>query len=56
MKKYRGQLDALLVIAYILVIGDMVYNFDKYAYRETWLHILNIILLCIGGYSIVKKY
>ena len=54
MKKIKDLLIAITDFAYIVVIGDMVVNNERYIFREQWLLLLVIILLSIGFYYFIK--
>lgn len=51
--KLKNILNAFIILAYILLIGAMIIDNESFVFKENWLMILNIVLLCIGFYYFV---
>lgn len=51
MKNY---VKPIITLGYIVLIGDMFINSDKYIFKEEWMLILNLILLCLGFYYFIQ--
>ena len=47
-------INGIIVLLYIILIGDMIINNDKYKFAEEYIFLVNIILLCIGLYYFVE--
>lgn len=47
-KKIKDIMIALITLFYILIIGDLIINYEKYTFTYDWIHLAIIILLCIG--------
>lgn len=54
MEKLKDILNGIIILAYIFLIGALIVNNDHFIFKENWLLILNIILLCIGFYYYIK--
>lgn len=54
MKKLKDAFNAIIILAYIFLIGALIVNNNHFVFKENWLLILNIILLCIGFYYYIK--
>ena len=52
--KFKNIIIALITLCYILVIGALILNYENYMFKEQWIYIATIVLLCIGFYSFVK--
>lgn len=46
---------SLIILLYILVIFDMIINSEKYFFKDNYLFIINIFLLCIGFYNLINN-
>ena len=53
-KKIKDIMIALITLFYILIIGDLIINYEKYTFTYDWIHLAIIILLCIGFYNFIK--
>lgn len=53
-KKIKNIMIALITLFYILIIGDLIINYENYIFKESWIHLSIIILLCIGFYNFIK--
>ncbi len=51
--KLKNILNAFIILAYILLIGAIIVDNESFVFKENWLMILNIVLLCIGFYYFV---
>ena len=47
-------INGVIVLLYIILIGDMILNNNKYKFAEEWMLLANIILLCVGLYYFVE--
>ncbi len=52
--KFKNIIIALITLFYILVIGALILNYENYMFKEQWVYVITIILLCIGFYNFVK--
>lgn len=52
--KFKNIITALITLCYILVIGTLILNYENYMFKEQWVYITTIILLCLGFYNFVK--
>lgn len=52
--KFKNIIAALITLCYILVIGALILNYENYMFKEQWVYIATIVLLCIGFYSFIK--
>lgn len=51
--KLRSIINGFIILSYIFLIGSLIVNNDNFIFKEDWLMILNIVLLCIGFYYFV---
>lgn len=51
----KNIINAIIVLAYILLIGSMIINSENFIFKEEYLLIINIVLLSIGLYSFINK-
>jgi len=56
MGKAKKIFKVIIILFYILLLGDMILNYGKYNFNEEWLFLVNIILLGIGLYSFVQLH
>ena len=54
MNKLKDISKALITLSYIFMIGALIVNNEHFIYKEHYLLILNIVLLCIGLYYFVQ--
>lgn len=52
--KFKNIIIALITLCYVLVIGALILNYENYMFKEQWVYIATIVLLCIGFYSFIK--
>ena len=52
--KFKNIITALITLCYILVIGTLILNYENYMFKDQWVYVITIILLCIGFYNFVK--
>lgn len=51
----KNIINAIIVLAYILLIGSMIINSENFIFKEEYLLIINIVLLSIGLYNFINK-
>lgn len=47
-------LVAIVILAYLILIGDMIINHERYSFDNNWMYLLNLILLCLGFYCFIQ--
>ena len=53
--KFKDILKAIIALLYILMIGSMLVNNENFIYKEPYLLIVNIVLLCVGFYYFIQS-
>ena len=54
-KKINDIIKSTVTLLYILMIGFLLVNNGHFIYKEPYLLILNIVLLCIGFYYFIQS-
>lgn len=44
----------IIILLYLILIGDMVINNERYYFDNDWMYLLNLILLCLGFYCFIQ--
>ena len=54
MEKIKSLFIGLTTLAYIFMIGVILFDYQNIHFKEDWLLWLNLFLLCIGFYYFVE--